>query len=97
MWKITAQLFIGLSVINSFNLVHRDIKDNNIFIDEDKNLKLGIFVYSFLFLLLLLGDYGVSKELSFDSQKLSTMNVGTYFIYFFIYFIVKCIYGSRSY
>jgi serine/threonine protein kinase len=72
------------------NLVHRDIKDDNIFIDEDVNLKLGILLL-LLLLLLYLGDYGVSKELSFDSQRLSTMNVGTRYIFIFffnlIYFI----------
>jgi serine/threonine protein kinase len=49
MWKITAQLFIGLSVINSFNLVHGGIKDGNIFIDEGRNLKLGIILFILFF------------------------------------------------
>jgi serine/threonine protein kinase len=85
MWKIIAQLFIALSVINSFNLVHGDIKDDNIFIDEDKNLKLE--------------GCGICKELSFDFQKLSTVNIVIkfFFFFFYIFIIVKSIYNPRNY
>jgi serine/threonine protein kinase len=36
-----AQFFIALSVMNEVNLAHRDVKDGNIFMDGEYNLKLG--------------------------------------------------------
>jgi serine/threonine protein kinase len=50
-WKIITQLFIGLAVMNSHNIAHRDIKDCNIFIDNENNVKIGIFfLFHFYFL-----------------------------------------------
>jgi serine/threonine protein kinase len=65
-WKIMAQFFIGLSVMNNLNMAHRDVKDSNILIDENDNIKIT--------------DYGLSKELSFDSMKFNTLGIGTMFI-----------------
>jgi serine/threonine protein kinase len=73
-WKIIAQFFIDLSVMNDLNLAHRDVKDNNILIDEDDNIKIT--------------DYGLSKEASFDSMKFNTSEIGTMFISLYIYLFI---------
>jgi serine/threonine protein kinase len=77
-WKIIAQFFIALSVMNDRNLAHRDVKDGNILIDEDDNIKVT--------------DYGLSKELSFDSMKLNTIGVGTMFIFLCCYLSIFSLY-----
>jgi serine/threonine protein kinase len=41
-WKIISQFCIALAVMNSKGIAHRDVKDNNIFIDKNHNLKLGL-------------------------------------------------------
>jgi serine/threonine protein kinase len=41
-WKIISQFFIALNVLDDKNMVHRDVKDGNIFIDEDDNIVLGL-------------------------------------------------------
>jgi serine/threonine protein kinase len=46
-WKIISQFFIALAVLNERNMAHRDVKDGNIFIDEDDNIVLGV-VSSFI-------------------------------------------------
>jgi serine/threonine protein kinase len=40
-WKIISQFFIALAALDDKNMVHRDVKDGNIFIDEDDNIVLG--------------------------------------------------------
>jgi serine/threonine protein kinase len=40
-WKIIAEFFITLFVINEKGIAHRDVKDQNIFIDNKFNIKLG--------------------------------------------------------
>jgi serine/threonine protein kinase len=72
-WKIIAQFFIGLSVMNFFNLAHRDVKDSNIFIDENDNIKII--------------DYSLSEELSFDSMELDGA-VGTPFVSLYVYLFI---------
>jgi serine/threonine protein kinase len=84
-WKIISQFFIALAIMNEKNIAHRDVKDNNIFIDENDNIILGSIFFSFrLYYLLLLGDYGSSKEVSFDSARLQTEDMETLFIHLFI-------------
>jgi serine/threonine protein kinase len=82
-WKIITQLFIGLAVMNSHNLAHRDIKDCNIFIDNEDNIKIGIFFFiSFLFFV---GDFGESKNASTISNMFQTKKgIGTLLILIFV-------------
>jgi serine/threonine protein kinase len=40
-WKIIAQFFIALAVMNNKNVAHRDVKDGNIYIDDNDNIILG--------------------------------------------------------
>jgi serine/threonine protein kinase len=70
-WKITAQFFIALAVLNDKSMAHRDVKDGNIFIDKDDNI--------------VLGDYGSAKQASFDSLKLKSVEVGTVFDVGYLY------------
>jgi serine/threonine protein kinase len=82
-WKFIAQFFIALSVMNKDNLAHRDIKDSNILIDKNDNIKVS--------------DYGVSKKASLDSMKFNTLQIGTMFmcfIYLFVYLFIQTVYGS---
>jgi serine/threonine protein kinase len=41
-WKIISQFFIALAIMNSKNLAHRDVKEDNICIDENYNIVLGM-------------------------------------------------------
>jgi serine/threonine protein kinase len=41
-WKIISQFFIALAALDDKNMTHRDVKDRNIFIDEDDNIVLGL-------------------------------------------------------
>ena len=43
LWKFFADIILGLHHIHCQNLVHRDIKPGNIFVDANKNLKIGDF------------------------------------------------------
>jgi len=45
-----AELVVGLSLIHSKNILHRDIKAENIFLTKNNELKIG--------------DFGISKESS---------------------------------
>jgi serine/threonine protein kinase len=82
-WKIIAQFFIALSVMNSFNMAHRDVKDGNILIDDDDNIKIT--------------DYGLSKEASFSSNKFNTFDKGTMFILSYIYLYISIHFLYRPY
>jgi serine/threonine protein kinase len=41
-WKIISQFFIALVVLDDKYMVHRDVKDGSIFIDENDNIVLGL-------------------------------------------------------
>lgn len=43
------QLILVVEYIHSCNIIHRDIKPQNVFVDKDMNLKIG--------------DFGVSRHL----------------------------------
>ena len=59
------QIALGLDVIHSIRIIHRDIKPNNIFLTKDKIAKIG--------------DFGISKCLNFTFEKALTMCLGTPF------------------
>jgi serine/threonine protein kinase len=65
LWKILSQLLLALATLESFNMLHRDIKGGNVFIEKDHSVKLG--------------DFGLSREVSFDSHQASTLFQGTLF------------------
>ena len=52
----------GLKEIHKKNLIHRDLKPDNLFLDNNNALKIG--------------DFGISKQLS-SNNKYATSNVGT--------------------
>ena len=43
LWRFLTDMILGLDHIHSHDLIHNDIKPGNIFIDNDKNLKIGDF------------------------------------------------------
>jgi len=61
-WKYFIQMCLGISYIHSKNILHRDLKTQNIFITKDGNVRIG--------------DLGVAKMLSSQTQFASTF-VGT--------------------
>ena len=48
-WDILIQLCLGVNYLHSYNIIHRDLKTANIFINDDKSI--------------MIGDFGVSKIL----------------------------------
>jgi serine/threonine protein kinase len=58
----------AVDTLHERNIIHRDIKLENIFITKDNNFKLGsntIYLYVYLhfsFFFFFLGDYGVSRK-----------------------------------
>jgi hypothetical protein len=107
-WLILSQCLLGLGTLKGFNIIHRDIKGENIFITVDNKVKIGVlfmftcyFVYFYSCLLVVLyifihvyllfciffeGDFGVSRQLSFDSGQASTL-VGTLYIFYLFYYM----------
>jgi len=61
-WKVLYQLTVALNYIHSRKILHRDLKPGNLFIDGQKNIKLG--------------DFGLSRALGEESMMAKT-NVGT--------------------
>jgi serine/threonine protein kinase len=87
-WKIISQFCIALAVMNSKGIAHRDVKDSNIFIDKNHNLKLGLNKCRIVCIIIFSGDFGLSKMASFDSQRLNTMLLGTVFADF-LFIIIR--------
>ncbi|KAJ5067516.1 camk family protein kinase [Anaeramoeba ignava] len=63
-WKIFTQIILALFECHRKRILHRDIKPDNIFLDNQKNIKLG--------------DFGLARALNSDSQFAHT-HVGTPF------------------
>ncbi len=64
-WKIFIQVILALNACHNFKegkILHRDIKQSNVFLDNENNVKLG--------------DFGLSKILSNESN-FAYSNVGT--------------------
>lgn len=61
-WCFAFEILLGIEYLHSKNIIHRDIKTLNIFINEDKSIKLG--------------DLGVSKIVS-SMIPLQGTRVGT--------------------
>lgn len=60
--KIFIQLLLGLYTIHRSNILHRDLKSANVFVESEDNVKIG--------------DFGCAKELDTTSQKADSV-VGT--------------------
>jgi serine/threonine protein kinase len=78
-WKIIAQFLIALFVMNEKGIAHRDIKDQNIFLDDYSNIKIGFEISEFSLFFFFIGDLGTAKEASFDSMAYGTL-AGTEFV-----------------
>ena len=71
-YNIIKQICLGLKEIHSKNIIHWDLKPENIFMNKNNEIKIG--------------DFGISKELySYKKITKTNNNLGRYFIlYFFI-------------
>ncbi|XP_078417890.1 eIF-2-alpha kinase GCN2-like isoform X1 [Cetorhinus maximus] len=84
--KIIKEMLQGLSYIHSQDVIHRDLKPGNIFIDQDGSVKIGDFGLSRFCTSQGCAEHktftsknkkDVQVELSADNEKL-TANIGTY-------------------
>jgi serine/threonine protein kinase len=54
-WKIISQFFIALAILKDKNMVHGNVNDESIFLDENDNVVVSV--------------YWLGKEMSYDSDK----------------------------
>jgi serine/threonine protein kinase len=40
-----AQLIVGLFILHSNKIIHRDLKLGNVFVDKNETLKIGFFLF----------------------------------------------------
>ena len=66
-WEIFIKITIGLAEIHKMNILHRDLKPLNIFLNKNKNLEIKI------------GDFGVSKILSTNNYANTKAGTRIYF------------------
>jgi serine/threonine protein kinase len=41
-WTILSELLLGLATLKGLNMIHGNIRGENVFITEDKSIKLGL-------------------------------------------------------
>lgn len=75
MWRLFREMVRGLDYIHSKNLVHRDLKPGNVFIDAHDRVKIGDFGLA----IAVSEQAALGQSISTDSGSQQTENVGTYF------------------
>ena len=82
LFHIIKQICLGIKVIHSKKINHRDLKPENIFMDDKMNIKIG--------------DFGISKQLSYNKAYTSTQNKGGSLFYIAPEILVDGIYNEKS-
>ena len=82
LYKIIQQICIGIKEIHNKNIIHREIKPENIFINEKKEIKIG--------------DFGISKQFNPKKEFTKTVNVTGSKEYMSPEILVKGIYNEKS-
>ncbi|KAG2496283.1 hypothetical protein HYH03_005516 [Edaphochlamys debaryana] len=65
-WRVAIQALLGLNYVHAKNIIHRDIKSANLFIDANDNMKIG--------------DFGIARVLSASSNMARTIMGTPYYL-----------------
>ncbi len=80
--NIIKQICIGIKKIHNLKIIHRDLKHENIFINNNMNIKIGVF--------------GLSKQLNLDKTHAIAINKSRSDYYVSPEILVKGIYNEKS-
>ncbi|KAI6176879.1 Protein kinase domain-containing protein [Aphelenchoides bicaudatus] len=80
-WRLFKEILLGLEFMHSYNLIHRDIKPGNVFLDSNWSVKIGDFGLATRLASIQpkeVADKDGNKDKSFKTYSM-TKDIGTYF------------------